>query len=58
MKSFRAEREKKDASWQILLVLLMLLASVVLVRLLPAGNHSGDLGKQNTNWEASIVKLP
>ncbi|NQV29474.1 MAG: hypothetical protein HQ508_01180 [Candidatus Marinimicrobia bacterium] len=58
MKSFRAERQKRGASPQVLLTLLVLLASILLVRLLPADVNVGNSQKQNSIWEASIGNLP
>ena len=58
MKSFRAERQRKNASLQVVLTLLVLLTSIALVRFLPAGVNKGNSNVQKSNWESSVVKLP
>ncbi len=58
MKSFRAEREKKNASTQLIVTLLVLLTSIVLVQLLPADVQRGNNSDQKSSWESSVVKLP
>ncbi len=58
MKSFRVEKQKKTASTQVLLTLLVLVASIVLVRFLPANVTRGNSEIEKTSWESSVVKLP
>lgn len=58
MKSFRAEIQNKNASLQVLLTLLVLLAVIVIASVLPAGVKMGKSEKQNSSWESSVVKLP
>lgn len=57
MKSFRAERQKKNASLQVLVTLLVLLTSIVLVRFLPGDVSKGQV-IQKDSWESSVVKHP
>lgn len=58
MKSFRAERQRKNASTQIFLTLLVLLTSIALVKLLPTDVKVGNAKQHQTSWESSVVKLP
>ncbi len=58
MKSFRAESQNKNASLQVLMTLLVLLAVIVLASVLPAGVKAGKSEKQNSSWESSVAKLP
>jgi len=57
MKSFRAERQQKHASTQVIVTLLILLGSIVLIQMLPAGTSQGQTAKAATQWESSIVNL-
>lgn len=58
MKSFRAERQSKSASSQVILTLLVLLMSIMLVRFLPGDIKEGKAENQKSTWESSVVKLP
>jgi len=57
MKSFRAERQKKNASIQVVVTLLVLLTSIILVRFLPADIKRGDIKDQKVSWESSVIKI-
>ena len=58
MKSFRGERQKKTASVQVILTVLVLLTSILLVKYLPTDMKGKDSQLQKTTWESSVVKLP
>ncbi|NQV15781.1 hypothetical protein HQ531_10025 [bacterium] len=58
MKTFRAERHRKNATTQVFLTLIILLASIALLKFFPDGGKAGRTNQQQTNWESSVVKLP
>lgn len=58
MKSFRGERQKKNASVQVIITVLALLTTILLVNIMP-NNVKGDSSTiKKTAWESSVVKLP
>ena len=58
MKSFRGEREKKNALVKIILTILMLLTSILLANYLPSDVEGRDSQTQKTTWESSVVLVP
>ncbi|MCF6358684.1 MAG: hypothetical protein L3J54_12855, partial [Draconibacterium sp.] len=58
MKSFRAERQRKHASTQLLITILVLLTSIVLVKYIPIGDDQGLPKSSQPSWETSVVKIP
>lgn len=56
MKSFRGERQQKHASTQLILAMVVLLASILLVNFLPSEENRGRT--QQNIWESSVVRLP
>lgn len=58
MKSFRRERQRKNASVQVILTVLVLLTSILLAKYLPTDVKGSDSQLQKTTWESSVVKLP
>ncbi len=58
MKSFRAERQRKNASSQVIVTILVLLISIVLVRFFPNDVKADKPQMPQTNWESSVIKLP
>jgi len=56
MKSFRGERQQKNASAQVILAVMVLVTSILLVNFLPVNEKQEN--SQKTNWESSVVKLP
>jgi len=58
MKSFRGERQRKNASVQVILTLLVLLTFMLLVNFVPTVVKGGNSQTQKTTWESSVVKLP
>ncbi len=58
MKSFRGERQSKNASVQVILTVLVLLTFMVLVNFVPTDVKGGNSQSQKTSWESSVVKLP
>ncbi|MBT4034076.1 MAG: hypothetical protein HOB84_15465 [Candidatus Marinimicrobia bacterium] len=58
MKSFRGERQRKNASVQVILTVLVLLTFMLLVNLVPIDVKGGNSQTQKTTWESSVVKLP
>ena len=57
MESFRSERQKKHASTQVVITLFILLASIVLLRMLPGRTNPGPNDHQQPRWETSVVNL-
>ena len=58
MKSFRGERQRKNASLQVILTALVLLTSILLANYLPTDVKGGDSRTQKTTWESSVIELP
>ncbi|MEA3286399.1 MAG: hypothetical protein U9Q77_03360 [Candidatus Marinimicrobia bacterium] len=58
MKSFRVERQRQNASSQLIGTLLVLLATIVLVRFLPTDVKKEIPQTTKTSWETSVIKLP
>ena len=58
MKSFRGERQKKNASVQVIITTLVLLISILLVNYLPTDVEGRDSQTQKTTWESSVVLVP
>lgn len=58
MKSFRGERQRKNASAQVILAVLVLVISILVVNFIPIDVMGGDPQSQKTIWETSVVKLP
>ncbi len=58
MKSFRGERQRKNASAQIILTVVVLLTSILLANFLPSDVEEKEAKTQKTEWESSVVKLP
>jgi len=58
MKSFRGERQRKTASAQIIVAVLVLLTSILLVNYLPGDVKGENSQLQKVTWESSVVKLP
>jgi len=58
MKSFRGERQRKTASAQVIVAVLVLLTSILLVNYLPGGVKGENSQSQRGSWESSVVKLP
>ncbi|MBT3254510.1 MAG: hypothetical protein HN995_03085 [Candidatus Marinimicrobia bacterium] len=58
MKSFRGERQRKNASVQVLLTVLVLLTFMLLINFVPTDVKGDNSQTQKTTWESSVVKLP
>ncbi len=58
MKSFRGERQRKNASVQVILTVLVLLTFMLLVNFVPSDVKGDNSQTQKTTWESSVVNLP
>jgi len=58
MKSFRGERQKKHASIQVIMAALVLLATILLVNILPGDTRGSNTPIKKNTWESSVVQLP
>ena len=58
MKSFRGERQRKNASVQVIVTVLVLMTTILLVNFIPNADKGGSPPNQKNTWESSVVKLP
>lgn len=58
MKSFRGERQRKNASSQVFVAVLVLLTSILLANFLPTDSHGDHSETTKNTWESSVISIP